>query len=151
MASEHSMILNICPSNGLLFQDYKCAECQSYIRIRNLKVSPGNLLNLYFYNFIYKLFLFLEDSLSLEARLCDYDGKFYCPLHHWNYTAVIPARVICNWQFEKKRVSQASLQLLNYKFTSKIYDLEKYNPKLFTYLDSLGQIKVRNSFLVFKS
>lgn len=92
----------------------------------------------------YKLFLFLEDTLSLEARLCDYDGKFYCPLHHWNNTAIIPARIICNWQFEKKSVSQASFQLLNYRYKSKVYDLEQLNPKLFTYLESLTQIKVRN-------
>jgi len=70
---------------------------------------------------------------------------FYCPLHHWNKTAIIPARIICNWQFEKKSVSQASYQLLNYKYKSKMYDLEKLNPKLFTYLESLGQIKVRNN------
>ncbi|VVC45034.1 Putative zinc-RING and/or ribbon,Zinc finger, PHD-type,Zinc finger, RING/FYVE/PHD-type,Protein kinase C- [Cinara cedri] len=129
-ASEHSMILTICPYSGLLTQDYKCAECQSYVRIRNIKVSP-------------------EDTLSLEARLCDYDGKFYCPLHHWNKTAVIPARVVCNWQFDKQYVSQASFQLLEYKYKSKVYDLEKHNPKLFMYLESLSQIKnIKNN--VFK-
>lgn len=95
-------------------------------------------------NIILLCIYFLEDALSLEARLCDYNGKFYCPLHHWNYTAIIPARVICNWEFEKKRVSQASFQLLNYKYKSKIYDLEKNNPKLFMYLDSLSQIKVKS-------
>lgn len=89
-------------------------------------------------------FLYAEDNSSSEARLCDYDGQFYCPLHHWNNTALIPARVICNWEFEKKRVSQASFQLLNYRYKSKIYDLEKYNPKLFKHLEeSLGQVKVR--------
>lgn len=92
----------------------------------------------------YYYYYFLDDALSLEARLCDYNGKFYCPLHHWNYTAIIPARVICNWEFEKKCVSQASFQLLNYMYKSKIYDLEKHNPKLFMYLDSLSQIKVKS-------
>jgi len=42
MASEHSMILTICPYKGLLLQDYKCAECQTYIRIRNIRTSSGN-------------------------------------------------------------------------------------------------------------
>ncbi|XP_015376749.1 PREDICTED: differentially expressed in FDCP 8 homolog [Diuraphis noxia] len=132
IASEHSMILTITPSNGLLSQDYKCAECQSYIRIRNPKISS-------------------EDTLSLEARLCDYDGKYYCPLHHWNNTALIPARVLCNWQFDKKIVSQASFQLLNYKYKSKMYNLEKHNPKLYTYLESLNQIKnIKNSLFKMK-
>ncbi|XP_050430447.1 differentially expressed in FDCP 8 homolog isoform X2 [Adelges cooleyi] len=122
VASENSMIINVCPYKGLLFQDYKCAECQTYIRIRNIKVSP-------------------EDRVSLEARLCDYDGKYYCPLHHWNNTALIPARVICNWQFEQQRVSQASFQLLKYRYEARIYDLELQNPKLFMYLESLTQVK----------
>lgn len=95
--------------------------------------------------------LFLEDAISLEARLCDYDGKFYCPLHHWNNTAIIPARVLCNWQFEKKNVCQASFHLLNYRYESKIYDLEKHNPKLFSYVESLNQIKVRNFIILFIS
>lgn len=52
VASEHSMIMTICPYNGLLSQDYKCVECQSYIRIRNIKVSPGtntDIILFYFY------------------------------------------------------------------------------------------------------
>ncbi|XP_050430449.1 differentially expressed in FDCP 8 homolog isoform X3 [Adelges cooleyi] len=126
VASENSMIINVCPYKGLLFQDYKCAECQTYIRIRNIKVSP-------------------EDRVSLEARLCDYDGKYYCPLHHWNNTALIPARVICNWQFEQQRVSQASFQLLKYRYEARIYDLELQNPKLFMYLESLTQVKVSST------
>ncbi|XP_050533520.1 differentially expressed in FDCP 8 homolog isoform X2 [Daktulosphaira vitifoliae] len=120
VASENSMILNICPYKGLLSQDYKCAECHSYIRVRNLKVSQ-------------------EDKVSLEARLCDYDGKYYCPLHHWNNLALIPARVICNWQFEQQRVCQASFQLLKFNYKKRIYDLEQQNPKLFIYLESLSQ------------
>lgn len=63
MASEHSMIMTICPYSGLLSQDYKCAECQSYIRIRNIKVSPGNteiqLCN-FTYCFVYKYIFMLK-------------------------------------------------------------------------------------------
>jgi len=44
VASEHPMVLSICPTIGLLSQDYKCVECHSCIRIRNLKVSQGNNL-----------------------------------------------------------------------------------------------------------
>lgn len=40
-------------------------------------------------------------------------------------------------------MSQASFQLLKYNYNSKVYNLEKHNPKLFMYLESLSQIKVR--------
>ena len=40
----------------------------------------------------------------LEARLCDYTGKYYCPYCHWNDLAVIPARIVHNWDFEPQKV-----------------------------------------------
>lgn len=58
--------------------------------------------------------------------------------------ALIPARVICNWEFEQQRVSQASFQLLKFNYKKRIYDLEQQNPKLFVYLESLSQIKVKS-------
>lgn len=39
-----------------------------------------------------------------EARQCDYVGQYYCSTCHWNDTAVIPARVIHNWEFEPRKV-----------------------------------------------
>lgn len=54
---------------------------------------------------------------------------------------------MCNWQFDQKYVSQASFQLLEYNYNSKVYDLEKHNPKLFMYLESLSQIKVRQTLI----
>lgn len=65
VASENSMISTISPYNGLLSQDYKCAECQSYIRIRNLKISPGNICIII--RIMYELILFLfSDILCLR-------------------------------------------------------------------------------------
>lgn len=42
-----------------------------------------------------------------EARQCDYTGLYYCSSCHWNDQAVIPARVIHNWDFEPRKVSGA--------------------------------------------
>lgn len=39
-----------------------------------------------------------------EARQCDYTGLYYCCNCHWNDQAVIPARVIHNWDFEPRKV-----------------------------------------------
>lgn len=47
-----------------------------------------------------------------EARQCDYTGQYYCSTCHWNDTAVIPARVIHNWEFEPRKVPSASTDAL---------------------------------------
>lgn len=39
-----------------------------------------------------------------EARQCDYTGQYYCSHCHWNDLAIIPARVVHNWDFEPRKV-----------------------------------------------
>lgn len=41
-----------------------------------------------------------------EARQCDYTGQYYCNHCHWNDLAVIPARVVHNWDFEPRKVRE---------------------------------------------
>lgn len=41
-----------------------------------------------------------------EARQCDYTGQYYCSHCHWNDLAVIPARVVHNWDFEPRKVRE---------------------------------------------
>uniref|UniRef100_A0A8B9YN12 Differentially expressed in FDCP 8 homolog n=1 Tax=Bos mutus grunniens TaxID=30521 RepID=A0A8B9YN12_BOSMU len=69
--------LNICPEAGLDSQDYRCAECRAPISLR---------------------------GVPSEARQCDYTGQYYCSHCHWNDLAVIPARVVHNWDFEPRKV-----------------------------------------------
>uniref|UniRef100_A0A8C7RWE2 Differentially expressed in FDCP 8 homolog n=1 Tax=Oncorhynchus mykiss TaxID=8022 RepID=A0A8C7RWE2_ONCMY len=69
--------LSICPEIGLDRQDYRCAECRMPVSLR---------------------------GVPSEARQCDYTGQYYCSTCHWNDTAVIPARVIHNWEFEPRKV-----------------------------------------------
>jgi hypothetical protein len=40
-----------------------------------------------------------------QPRLCDYSGQYYCKQCHWNDLAVIPARVVHNWDFVARPVS----------------------------------------------
>ncbi|PNJ12346.1 DEF8 isoform 17 [Pongo abelii] len=68
--------LNICPETGLDSQDYRCAECRAPISLR---------------------------GVPSEARQCDYTGQYYCSHCHWNDLAVIPARVVHNWDFEPRK------------------------------------------------
>ncbi|CAH0384202.1 unnamed protein product [Bemisia tabaci] len=115
---------NICPETNLAEQNYKCAECKSTINFR---------------------------STWQEPRLCDYAGKYYCPLCHWNTMMVSPARVIHNWDFNAYPVCRASYQLLTLKLHKPLISLEKLNPRLFGLLDELGRIKkLREDILVLK-
>lgn len=51
--------------------------------------------------------IFLVGGVPSEARQCDYTGQYYCSTCHWNDTAIIPARVIHNWEFEPRKVTSA--------------------------------------------
>uniref|UniRef100_A0ABK0LFY5 Differentially expressed in FDCP 8 homolog n=1 Tax=Rattus norvegicus TaxID=10116 RepID=A0ABK0LFY5_RAT len=85
--------LNICPETGLDSQDYRCAECRAPISLR---------------------------GVPSEARQCDYTGQYYCSHCHWNDLAVIPARVVHNWDFEpRKKLRQDILLMKPYFITCK--------------------------------
>ncbi|XP_028595744.2 differentially expressed in FDCP 8 homolog isoform X2 [Podarcis muralis] len=85
--------LSICPETGLDSQDYRCAECRVPISLR---------------------------GVPSEARQCDYTGLYYCSNCHWNDQAVIPARVIHNWDFEpRKKLRQDILLMKPYFITCK--------------------------------
>ncbi|XP_033613730.1 differentially expressed in FDCP 8 homolog isoform X3 [Fukomys damarensis] len=75
--------LNICPETGLDSQDYRCAECRAPISLR---------------------------GVPSEARQCDYTGQYYCSHCHWNDLAVIPARVVHNWDFEPRKAKGGATQ-----------------------------------------
>ncbi|XP_074205226.1 differentially expressed in FDCP 8 homolog isoform X2 [Camelus bactrianus] len=83
--------LSICPEAGLDSQDYRCAECRAPISLR---------------------------GVPSEARQCDYTGQYYCSHCHWNDLAVIPARVVHNWDFEpRKKLRQDILLMKPYFIT----------------------------------
>nr|CAD7404194.1 unnamed protein product [Timema poppensis] len=117
-------ITNICPEIGLSAQVYRCTECKAHITFKNSWVEP---------------------------RLCDYNGQYFCPNCHWNSTAVIPARVIHNWDFEERKVCRASRQVLHLMIKLPVIKLERFNPRLFGFVDELTQVKkIRENILLIK-
>ncbi|ETE69159.1 Differentially expressed in FDCP 8 [Ophiophagus hannah] len=106
--------LSICPETGLDSQDYRCAECRAPISLRGI---PG------------------------EARQCDYTGLYYCSSCHWNDQAVIPARVIHNWDFEPRKVSRCSMRYLVLMVSRPVLKLRETNPLLFNYVEELVEIR----------
>lgn len=84
LSCTHSLVLSppshycqVCPEKGLTDQQFRCFKCN-----RAFNQSP-----------------------SVEPRLCDYDGLYYCSHCHNRDTAVIPARVMHNWDFTAREVS----------------------------------------------
>ncbi|OTF72145.1 hypothetical protein BLA29_014302 [Euroglyphus maynei] len=71
-----------------------------------------------------------------------------------NDIAIIPARVIHNWDFQPQPVARVSLQIISYlRNKSFHYDravlinLVEINPMLYGLVDELIQIKVSNQIL----
>ncbi|XP_037671867.1 differentially expressed in FDCP 8 homolog isoform X1 [Choloepus didactylus] len=116
--------LSICPETGLDSQDYRCAECRAPISLR---------------------------GVPSEARQCDYTGQYYCSHCHWNDLAVIPARVIHNWDFQPRKVARGSLRYLALMVSRPVLRLREINPLLFNYVEELVEIrKLRQDILLMK-
>ncbi|XP_073164403.1 differentially expressed in FDCP 8 homolog isoform X4 [Lepidochelys kempii] len=116
--------LSICPETGLDSQDYRCAECRAPISLR---------------------------GVPSEARQCDYTGLYYCGNCHWNDLAIIPARVIHNWDFEPRKVSRCSMRYLALMVSRPVLKLREINPLLFNYVEELVEIrKLRQDILLMK-
>ncbi|CAD5213811.1 unnamed protein product [Bursaphelenchus okinawaensis] len=115
--------LSLCPESGLMAQTYKCAEC-----LRPIGFGKGP---------------------ELEPRICDYTGKYYCKKCHWNDEMVIPARVVRNWDCTKRPVCRASKQLLSLVEQKPIINLNRDNPALFKYVNSLQKMQTLRSAIMF--
>ncbi|XP_058608366.1 differentially expressed in FDCP 8 homolog isoform X4 [Onychostoma macrolepis] len=116
--------LSICPEVGLDKQDYRCAECRTPISLRGV---PN------------------------EARQCDYTGQYYCSSCHWNDTAIIPSRVIHNWEFEPRKVCRTSMRYLALMMSRPVLKLKEINPLLFNFVEELVEIrKLRQDILLMK-
>ncbi|XP_074644650.1 differentially expressed in FDCP 8 homolog isoform X2 [Tubulanus polymorphus] len=116
--------LSICPEKGLDAQQFRCAECRTVISFK--------------------------ESFS-EPRQCDYTGDYYCENCHWNDVAIIPARVIHNWDFDQRRVCRASKQFLHLMSKKAVLRIQDMNPMLFSFGDELQEIKrLREQILIMK-
>ncbi|XP_076471617.1 differentially expressed in FDCP 8 homolog A-like [Babylonia areolata] len=120
-----TFIMEICPRHpkGLLAQDYRCAECKAQILVAD----------------------------GVEPRLCEYNGRYYCDLCHWNDLMYLPAQILLNWEFEKYKVCRASKQFLKLMMRKAVINVQEVNPMLFNYVEQLSDIKnLREELLMMK-
>ena len=69
-------------------------------------------------------------SVKRPPRLCDYTGLSFCPDCHWNAMAQTPARIIHNWDFSPRPVSQATKQYLFLMQRKPVIDISQANHKV---------------------
>ncbi|XP_059162557.1 differentially expressed in FDCP 8 homolog [Physella acuta] len=123
---DPTLIMELCPTdpNGLTNQNFRCWECRT-----SISYKPG----------------------GLEPRMCDYTGRYYCELCHWNDTFVIPARVLHNWDFKPQKVCRASKQFLRLMMKKAVIRIQDINPMLFVYVNQLNEIKkLREEMMIMK-
>ena len=75
VVKETEYTLELCPEKGLTHQHFRCAQCNKHL-----------------------------DPLATDMKICDYSGLWYCSECHHGDMAVIPARVVHNWDFKLYKV-----------------------------------------------
>uniref|UniRef100_A0A182PV74 Phorbol-ester/DAG-type domain-containing protein n=1 Tax=Anopheles epiroticus TaxID=199890 RepID=A0A182PV74_9DIPT len=131
VTTEHKLPIEcICPEIGLAFQKYTCAECGT-----QLSYNISTAINCFGLEFK------AEKLNTIQPRLCDYTGLYYCSACHWNDTSIIPARITNNWDFVPRKVCRASRQQINLLLHKPVIRLEEKNPRLFTFIPQLAEVK----------
>lgn len=119
--TQPDFIMDICPERMLPQLKYRCVECDKKF---NCMVAP---------------------------RLCDYTGLSFCPECHWNAVSPTPARIIHNWDFEPRPVSQATKQYLYLMHRKPVIDIAAANPKLFAVVQELVEVaQMRSNIMLMK-
>lgn len=66
-----------------------------------------------------------------QSRLCHFDGHHYCSECHLNEKSVIPARILCNWDFNKYTISKRNQHFLNLISNEPMFELKSIGPLLY--------------------
>lgn len=74
---------------------------------------------------------------SHHFRYCEYLGKFMCTNCHRNQLNVIPARILCRWDFSMHPVSVFAYRLLERVSHYPLFRLIDLNPDLYNKVKAL--------------
>ncbi|XP_065172084.1 run domain Beclin-1-interacting and cysteine-rich domain-containing protein [Atheta coriaria] len=67
---------------------------------------------------------------AAKFRYCNYLGRYFCTGCHTNQVAIIPARVIHQWNFTRCSVSSFSYRLIEQMHTDPLFRVFQLNPKI---------------------
>jgi len=82
----------------------------------------------------------VEERYSKSFRFCHYLGKFFCTGCHENQLAIIPARVIQDWDFKRYPVSNFSLEILKSVYTERLFNIMDLNPGMIRKVEKLKSV-----------
>ncbi|KAL5544184.1 hypothetical protein UlMin_007968 [Ulmus minor] len=75
-----------------------------------------------------------------KPRLCEYTSQLFCSSCHTNETAVLPARVLHNWDFTQYPVSQLAKSYLDSILDQPMLCVSAVNPFLFSKVPTLQHV-----------
>ncbi|KAK8393234.1 hypothetical protein O3P69_013324 [Scylla paramamosain] len=114
------LLTRLTTEEGLDAQAYKCNQCKSYVGM------------------IYG-----------KPRVCSYDSKYYCYECHENESALIPARIVHNWDFTLYPVCSANFQWLSSVNHLPLIDLRTVNPRLYCHIEDLAELQMLRTQLLY--
>ncbi|XP_033642374.1 uncharacterized protein LOC117302516 isoform X1 [Asterias rubens] len=82
-----------------------------------------------------------------KARVCNYDGCYYCYECHQDDEAIIPARILYNWDFRKHKVAVHTKSFLQQIEAMPLIDVNECNPSLYKASSELNNIMTVRSQL----
>lgn len=82
----------------------------------------------------------VEQRYCKSFRFCSYLGKYFCTGCHENTQAIIPARVIQDWDFKRYPVSNFSLDILSSLYTEPVFNILDLNPDVTRKVEKLKAV-----------
>eukprot|EP01052_Picozoa_sp_SAG31_P027956 SAG31_NODE_2659_length_5284_cov_6.942152_3_plen_794_part_00 len=82
----------------------------------------------------------IRGRLRGAGRYCEYYGTYFCQSCHRNDKAIIPARLVQEWDKKKYKVSRKARQFLNEVMDRPIIDLAGANPAIYASVQPLQVI-----------
>ncbi|XP_064097696.1 pleckstrin homology domain-containing family M member 1-like isoform X1 [Macrobrachium nipponense] len=114
------LLTRLTTEEGLDSQVYQCYECKSYIGM------------------IYG-----------KPRVCNFDKRYYCYECHEDEVAIIPARLVHNWDLSTYPVCKKNSQWLTAIHHQPLIDLRTVNPKLYCHVDDLAEMQMLRTQLLY--
>lgn len=76
-----------------------------------------------------------------QSRLCHFDGHHYCSECHLSEKSMIPARILCNWDFNKYPVAKRNQHFLTLISNEPMFDVKSVAPLLYKMCPELNDIE----------
>lgn len=119
LTQSNELLFDICQETGLDAQDFQCEKCKRPIGL----------------------------GVFEDARLCDYTGRYFCSECHINDFAHIPARIVHNWDFTKRKVCKGSKRKLDHLKRIPLIDLRIRGPGLYIYVEEAKEAQLLRRFM----